>query len=570
MELDNLKLLKEAVDKLYNITATEVEELRSLKKSLAQTRGVLQESLPVGKYIRDDNCIILSAPEIIIGDVDQYGICRGGGAVTLRSSTVSLEAMNAINNRAPHISSLAVNPGVDGDEDSVDGVSSITMQARDITIQSDLANQSGIFPDDLVSAPAGGIRLCAETGVEVAGPIGEARAEQLKSASENAKKISDAAKDAAKDAKQRVEDILKCFEEEKTSSILSSVPGMAALESALGINVKDYVETHDNRREFEDNLAELKSALDEYISNTLKYKTEACRKEGLDKYKYPIKDQKTFFSVTADGVFFSGTGEDDSLFGVESGNIEMSAAHKAGDKGNIMFFAENILLDAAKHEMKDKKETVTPKGNISVITKTLTVDAMTTEADDKETKNTALTAGSAFTMNIESVAVSTNDHENKGKGKISLTSKETLLQAQDFDKDGKPAQLTAEGKITATAQNLSIGGVNKDEKTMSKTLTVEADNISLNAKTSVAVAQNEKDLTIDIKEKALTLKGDKADVEVKNAGIKAETKIDGELEATKSLKVSKDVSASNVKAQSNVEATTVKASASVKTPIVSK
>jgi hypothetical protein len=47
-------------------------EVQSMKNNLTDTLGELKE-LSRGKFIRDDNRIILSAPEIIIGNVDNDG-----------------------------------------------------------------------------------------------------------------------------------------------------------------------------------------------------------------------------------------------------------------------------------------------------------------------------------------------------------------------------------------------------------------------------------------------------------------------------------------------------------------
>ena len=575
MEFDNLKSLKESVDELYKATVAETDELRALKTSMAHSRSSLQKDLSGGRFIDDAGRLVLSSPEIIIGDVDAYGVSNGSGSVVIRASRLSLEGTSEITIRAPRIRTLAVNPGADGEEASVDDVSEISMQARGISLQSDLAGQAPWFPDEVVAAPDGVIRLYAESGVEVSNRDGQARADSIKAAAEAAKTRADEAKAAADEAKARVEQIIEdIVGKPKSASLLSSLPGMDVLDSLFGFSEKYYDGTYEERDEFENNLGRLKSALNDYISCTMRYKTESCRNLGLGKYKYPLSDCQTHFHVDADQISFAGKGKDDSSFSVGTGNISLSASHEKGDKGQVSIFSENVDIVSSKSESDGSKVTTTPVGRFNVVAKEISIDAMTKVNDGKEVKDSAITEGSSFKLRAEGVEISTNNPDDSGnstgKGKVTLTSKETLIQAQDFDKDGKADKLTDGGKITATAQTIAIGGANADEKTMSKEITMEADKVNVKVKTALSLAQNESDLSLNIKEKGLSLKGDKLESETKDATIKAATKIDGDLEVTGKAKVSKDVEAANVKAQSNVEAVNVKASASVKTPIVSK
>ena len=92
-----------------------------------------------GRIIQDDNRIVLSAPEIIIGDVNLGGILnpKGGSKVIIRSNDVNLEGVgNAgqLNLRAPIIRQTGENPGVDGNEHVVSSLCQIVSQAGSITI----------------------------------------------------------------------------------------------------------------------------------------------------------------------------------------------------------------------------------------------------------------------------------------------------------------------------------------------------------------------------------------------------------------------------------------------------
>ena len=107
--------------------------------------------------------IVLSAPEIIIGDVNLGGILNpeGYSKVTIRGYDVSLQGagdMGQVDMRAPIISQVAENPGCDGNEHVIGDVSTVFTQACNITVQSDTVKPNGTFPaPDVITK--GGIRL---------------------------------------------------------------------------------------------------------------------------------------------------------------------------------------------------------------------------------------------------------------------------------------------------------------------------------------------------------------------------------------------------------------------------
>jgi hypothetical protein len=96
--------------------------IRQLKEEVYNMKvDNLNQSM--GRVIRDDKRIVLSAPEIIIGDVNLGGILNpeGYSKVTIRGYDVSLQGagdMGQVDMRAPIISQVAENPGC---EEFIDG-----------------------------------------------------------------------------------------------------------------------------------------------------------------------------------------------------------------------------------------------------------------------------------------------------------------------------------------------------------------------------------------------------------------------------------------------------------------
>ena len=64
---ERLNNFKQALDK-------ELQEIQQCKAELAEIQKEVQESLSGIRYIREEGRLVLSAPEIVIGDVDPLGV----------------------------------------------------------------------------------------------------------------------------------------------------------------------------------------------------------------------------------------------------------------------------------------------------------------------------------------------------------------------------------------------------------------------------------------------------------------------------------------------------------------
>ena len=149
---EKLKAFEGSVEK-------DLEEVRKCKAEIQQMRVDLVNQMKKGLYVRDDQRLVLSAPEIIIGDVDQTGNLNSGSGSTVivRGSQVGLQGVGgAIELRAPSIREIAEDPGIDGQEHVVSATSMIASQARDIILQSDDAE--GTFSAPALPVAGGGVR----------------------------------------------------------------------------------------------------------------------------------------------------------------------------------------------------------------------------------------------------------------------------------------------------------------------------------------------------------------------------------------------------------------------------
>ena len=101
---------KALLDNFQKSVEKDLEEIHQQKCEVQQIKVDIFNKLDKGLFYRDDQRIVISAPEIIIGNVDKSGALVGSeqGRVVVKGSEVALEGVGdrgRIVNRAPASSS---------------------------------------------------------------------------------------------------------------------------------------------------------------------------------------------------------------------------------------------------------------------------------------------------------------------------------------------------------------------------------------------------------------------------------------------------------------------------------
>ena len=170
MESTKYENWEKKLKKLQDDFEKELAVVRAAKEEIFAQKSDNLQKLP-GKFIRDDERIIISAPEIIIGNVNMGGVLNpdGHGNLIIRDNNIFVEGVG--NNgklamRAPIISQIAENPGNDGEEHVVTATSQIISQAKEVTIESDNVAENGAFlkPD---STTAGCVSIRADKNISI-------------------------------------------------------------------------------------------------------------------------------------------------------------------------------------------------------------------------------------------------------------------------------------------------------------------------------------------------------------------------------------------------------------------
>lgn len=494
---------KKALDDFQKSVEKDLEEIHKQKAAIQQMKTDIFKEVEGIKYYRDPQRIILSAPEIIIGNVDQCGDLLGGtGRVIIKGQEVGLDGVGqtgSIVSRAPSIRQVAVDPGSDGAENVVCDISEVVTQACAVTIQSNNATDAFSMP----SAPAtrGGVTIHADTDMQI-------------SASVSSKQRKKEIEDSVKVLDKQISNLKTIMETQKNNvegwfgtmkDMLDEEEELNQEDAMLGrVNTLDLTDVHDRLESMLPSL--YRSAID-YV-RTLSVLAEANRqKKALEKEKDAIKTGDDFkkkttgasLGIVAETINVATTDGDGNLhtnpeagINVRTPGFGISMINDEGKltEGSIFSVStENIALSTLSPDGKGKESKAA--GSVSVVSKDISFDSIDYEAKEGVFTPKQLTADGKVSITAKTVEVSTagpsglekDDNgkltkgEFKAEGDVIVTSKNITMESLDYEvADGKlkPKTLTKGGAVSIRAEKTSVLAADTEGKATGS--------ISLNAK----------------------------------------------------------------------------------------
>jgi len=531
----------ERIDELANDDFKEgvLKAIRKLKDEIYHLK-VDNYNQSMGRIIRDDKRLVLSAPEIIIGDVNLGGMLNPGGEsrVIIRGGDVSLQGsgdVGKIDLRAPVIEQIAENPGIDGNEHVVGDVSRIVSQAANITIQSDTVGKDGAFP------PVGnmsevGIRIKSDHQVDISATAShdnllaqiEQQIERLKTSKEH---LDEEVKKVKKEFKTQQEEI---------DDLLEKKSKLAKGDNAVRTDYHDMEEL--NIR-----IEELSMSLTETVyrySNMLSMMAESARllnyftkrKEDVQKENAAdFKENSTLSSVNIASETVNVTSMDgdnnvrtNAAAGVNFLTHAMSIFGDIDEKGALLddnrLFVNMKTVDIATSgsagmEMDDKdmltKAQYEAQGDVFIRSKNITLESVDYEVADKKRKEKGLTADGrillrsktieASTVNSKDVEVDKDGKTTKAtytsEGDVIVRSKTFSVASVDTQQDGDKVQetaLTKDGSFTVRTEKSEFSSTDTEGKATgsvsvnAKDITVKSVDVEKEKRTDSALAQGGK------------------------------------------------------------------------------
>ena len=519
---------KEALQDLQDSVSKDLEEIRKQKAEVQQIKTDIFNRLAEGQYLRDEKRIVISAPEIIIGDVDKSGaLWNSGGAVVVRGNNVSLQGAGEsgrVDTRATQISQIAVDPGSDGVEEVVWPHSQVVNQARHIVLQSN--DSLDYFSEDPTSGGAG-VRIHADDSIEISATQSvESRGKII---SDKLSALKSAKSDLNSEASKKISQV---------NSIISDVEDILDSESDLNENEMDVRTNLVDLMDLQDQFSGLIPALYGAVKNcieTLSSLAETNRRiTALEAEQTKVDDAKSDFkdkttgarlTVQAEQMNFSSVDGDGNIRTNDESAIRMQAKHLTVttlnsdgtliEDSDIVMRTQSVGVSTANTQMTDEKNgSITSGGSVIVQTKDFSLSAVDYDIKDGELEEKDQAAESSVNIRTENIALTSHDKDGNTTGTFFVNAADTKFSSADKDKN-------TTGTFGVQVNNMALSSYDKDKNATGQfTLVTELASVAAIDKDGKAKGQ----ISLDAK-----------DIYVKATDVDAEKLTDKNMAADSSL-----------------------------------
>lgn len=571
---------KDSIDELKNSLDKSIEEVRQCKEAVLNAKPVFLDERSEGRFIRDDARLILSAPEILIGNLDSDGNLMGSSSakIVLRGKDIALDGVSSdasgagkIISRAAIIRQIAVDPGIDGMEDAVLEVSEITNQARSISINS--CSDSDVFVPIPTQSSGSGVFVNSDSRISIDASVS---LENRKKGLENA--VS-SLEDTKKGLNSRVSSGKKIIDKlfKQIQDILDDADNVDKSDSGMSSNAS-YLD--DLQMDIDTLSTSLIRLMNDYFHD-LSLLAETCRKiTALKQMKMSLpqaeefKNNDTGASVYVRGeniVVVSEDGDgnirttDSSSVGINTKSFRVNADVEGEliDKSKILLRSQNVTLstETLKYKDKTKKSSggdILSSGDVNIISKNVTLSALDNEfTGDNLVKEKALTKDSRLSVRMENVDISSTDTEGKATGKVAVSAKDIEVKAMDVKKEDRSDDKLAQGgTLLLSAEKVFAGS--KDASNKTKELQIAADKAGVFADTTAEIQQGQGGAVVQLDGGNLSVGGSKTQ-------LYGETTVNGKASFKADIQAPK-ASIDNLEAKTSFKSTNISDGIAVPAP----
>lgn len=480
-----------ALKDLQDSVSKDLAEIRKQKAEIQQIKMEVFDRVAPGKFIRDDERIVLSAPEIIIGNVDASGMQwgSGGSTIAIRGGQVSLEGVGeggVIRSRAPQIEQIAVDPGPDGVEEVVCTHSTIVNQAKNIVLQSNDAE--GYFSQSPRQTAGSGIRIHADQNVDI--DVSQSVTLRGQEISNRLSDLNTLKSTLTSDSSDRLDEVSDLIS--KAEEILSDQESYNSDMEELSSNV---IDLKDLQEQFEQIIPALYQAVDGCIRTMSSLAETNRRISALEDEQDKLSGMESGFTdnttgaglrVSAETMCFSSIDGDgnvrtnpEAAINMQAANISMATYKDDGsliDDSRVSIASHDVKISTVNPKLSDPSShngDYTTEGSVNISTKNVTVQAVDYSVSDEGYTENQLTEDSLFNIRMKNVRVSSTDTEGVTTGTFSVQAEDMSLSS--IDKDG-----ASTGSIRLWAKDTSITSSDKDGSAIG-TINLKAEDITLSS-----------------------------------------------------------------------------------------
>lgn len=465
-----------ALQNLQSSVSKDLSEIRKQKAEIQQLKADILNEVARGKFIRDDERIVLSAPEIVIGNVDASGMLYGdSGTIIIRGQKLGLQGVGengSVETRAALISQTAVDPGPDGIEEVVRPQSAVITQAKHITLQSNTAEDDGYFSCSATTTGATGVRIHADEEVEI-------------DASQSVELRKEAIENRLNELKQQAFDLSSAG-----LTTMAKITGtVAAMEVMLQgqdlINFDEYLLRvtvtilDDLSQVFNSQMPMAYDALENAISLMSRIAEINRRQKALEAEKKLVEDATEHFQEMETGAHLTVTAEQMSIaskdgdnnirenpaasISVQTGRLNITSYKKDGsliDDSYVRIASHDVEISTVNPQLKEEGKLdgdYVTDGSVQINSKNVSVTAVDYSISDDNYEEKEQTKGSSFSVRTENISMLSYDTEGNSTGTW-YVSAENMGQGS-FDKDGNST-----GTLNLSAEQMQLAALDKDAK----------------------------------------------------------------------------------------------------------
>ena len=443
---------------------------------------------------------MLSAPEIIIGNVDSTGMLwsESGSTITIRGNAVNLEGSGVagyVKSRATNIAQIAVDPGTDGLEDVVHPGSSVVSQARNIVIQSN--DCDGCFSQSPVGIGCG-VKIHADGQMEIdASKSVDVRGTSI---ANMISALNEEKSGLESDASDRIDEVETITDDLK--DILEDMDDLTDSSLDVRSNIGDLL---DLQKDYKEIIPKLLPAIEDCV-RTISALAEVNRKiTCLENEQTALNNEKDSFTDNTTDASLSLIGEQISLTSMDGdGNIRTNAEAAVNIQTGKLSInttkADGTLIDdsyVSIHTGDVSISTVVPTytegaenpgdgdyatgGSFRVSSKEVSFTAVDYNMADGEYTESNLTADGKFYVRMQDMDLQATDTEGNSTGSFNLVADKMKMTAADKDGNqtgsidmkaldvflsSKDKDGSATGAMTLTAKDVSLLSIDKDYKAL--------------------------------------------------------------------------------------------------------
>lgn len=544
---DILSILTKALDKFNSSIEKDVAEVRKQKEEVMAVRNTMFNEVQNGQYVRNESALILSAPRIIIGNVDQNGNLMGGSEIVIRGNTLSLEATGtpetggSITSRAASIRHIAVDPGIDGKENIVcTNRSEVVSQANSIVLDS--STDKGSFVSH--AGDTIGICLQSETGITLnATPSVKNKSAQIDAEKTALESNITALKSSIQNQRSKIDTLLKSLQDTVKKQFEHN-------DNELILSM-DHADLLELKEVFTTQRLVLAEAISMYVDTVANLAEQCRRKKALDNIKTELSKIKDFeknpiganITMNTEAVRITAIDGDGNLRDNAAAGLSIRAPHMSIDstdyKGatmkdsSVSISTQDISLKTVNAKLDDKKTKgdIPATGSVMITSKNIIVQAVDNELMDGKIQEKALTKDGTFALRVENVLVSNTATDGKATGKIDLNAKDIRIAAYDLDKEKRTDKEMAKGSQVQVLTEKVFIGSNKAKKAV-ELVQVAAKQVGIMGKETAEMQEGEAKSVLTLSGGNVTAGG--SAVELKgNTTIEGNADIKGEAKAPK-------------------------------------